>query len=108
MAEVDERAEALGGEKKPKVPKPRKIHSTLIHHVNGGHIVHHFHQPHAEGMKPDITQVVPHGEAGEGDLDPLHAHLEAHLGSPNAGEEELPTGVSPEPMGAHNLGANLA
>ena len=108
MAELDERSEALGGEKKLKVPKPRKIHSTLIHHVDGGHIVHHFHQPHEANMKPDITQVIPHGEAGEGDIDPLHAHLEAHLGAPNAGENELASGVSPEPTGAHKLQANLA
>ena len=107
MAELDERSEALGGHT-PKAPKPKKIHSTLIHHVGGGHVVHHFHQPHEANMKPDITQVIPHGEAGEGDIEPLAAHLEGHLGAPNAGESELATGVSPEPTNAHNLNANLA
>ena len=108
MAELDEMGKALGGKEHSTMQKPKKIHSTLIHHVGGGHVVHHYHQPYADGMKPDITQVVPHGEAGEGDIGPLHSHLEAHLGTPNAGEEELAPGVTPEPMTAHMHNANLA
>jgi hypothetical protein len=107
MAELDEMGKAMGGEK-PHAPKPKKIHSTLIHHVGGGHIVHHFHQPHKDGMAPDVTQVIPHGEAGEGDIEPLHSHLEAHLGTPNEGESELAPGVTPEPVSAHIHGANLS
>jgi|GEM_PF-6024283 hypothetical protein len=89
MADV---AEALG---KGKATKP-KVHTMHIHAKKGGYHVHHFHQPHQEGMKPDATHVVPHGPAGEGDLDNLHAHLEHHLGAPNAGESELAPGVVPE------------
>ena len=86
----------LGGKGGAKVSagKPT-VHSMHIHKAHGGHVVHHFHQPHKPGMEPDATHVVPHGPAGEGDLDPLHAHMESAMGAPNAGESELAPGVVP-------------
>lgn len=77
---------------KPSTKKASKptVHGMSTHRVNGGHIVHHYHKPHEEGdvtAKPDMTSVVPNGPGGEGDLDPLHAHMEEHMGAPNAGED---------------------
>lgn len=86
----------LGGKGGAKVSagKPT-VHAMHVHKAHGGHVVHHFHQAHKPGMEPDATHVVPHGPAGEGDLDNLTAHMEQHMGAPNAGEGELAPGVVP-------------
>lgn len=93
----------LGGKGTTKVTEGKPtVHAMHIHKAKGGHIVHHFHHPHKQGMEPDETHVVPHGPAGEGDLDNLHSHIEDHMGAPNAGEGELAEGVIPgaAPAGA--------
>ena len=90
-------AEELGkGETKVSAGKPT-VHAMHIHKAKGGHVVHHFHRPGRllSGAEPDETHVVPYGPAGEGDLDNLHAHMEDHMGAPNAGEGELAEGVIP-------------
>jgi hypothetical protein len=93
-----------GAAKKPAGERP-KYHSTHIRHTPTGHHVVHYHE------KGSSSHFVPHGPAGEGDLDNLHAHLEHHLGAPNAGEEGLGEGVVGEPNpagGMANLGPEAA
>ena len=90
-------AGGLGGKSGTKVSSGEKptVHSMHVHKAKGGYVVHHFHHAHRPGMEPDEMHVVPHGPAGEGDLDNLHAHMEQHMGAPNAGESELGEGVVP-------------
>lgn len=87
-----------------------KVHSMIVHRAHGGHVVHHYHKPYRDGagMEPDATHIVPHGHPEDGSgpdhghLDALHAHMEDHMGAPNAGESELAEGVIPgaAPAGA--------
>jgi hypothetical protein len=85
-------AEGLGGGAKVSEAKPT-VHSMHIHKAKNGHVVHHYHSAHHAGSEPDETHVVPQGPGGEGDLDNLHAHMEDHMGAPNAGEADLAPGV---------------
>ena len=109
MAKEMEMASALAGKGKPMpkkaVGEKPKIHSTHIRHTpDGGHHVVHYHE------KGSSSHFVPHGNAGPGDLENLHAHLENELGSPNAGESELPEGIiKHNPAGGTaNLGPEAA
>jgi hypothetical protein len=108
-----------GTGKSAKAEKPM-VHHMSVHRVHGGHVVHHYHKPHEEGdtaVKPDATHVVPNGPGGEGDIDPLHAHMEEHMGAPNSGEEPEDGATeavnstggpgAPAPTGGANLGAAL-
>jgi hypothetical protein len=104
MAEIKSEADGLehGSKKgkmgaKPKSTFKHKFATTHIHHFEGGHVVHHFSKPYEPGMKPDVSKVVPNGPGGEGDVDPLHDHLEAQLGAPNEGEAEVAPQASAVP-----------
>jgi hypothetical protein len=54
--------------------------------AKGGFTAVHKHEPPHDEPEQDEEHVVGNGPGGEGDIDPLHAHLEQHVGAPNEGE----------------------
>lgn len=66
-----------------KKGKHHKFSRTSIeHHKDGSHTVHHQHESDA---KQDVKHAASH-------LDALHDSMEQHLGAPNSGEQEAESG----------------
>jgi hypothetical protein len=84
---ADWRDGVTGKDRKPKKEIKEMVH-TKSH--NGKHIVTHRH--HHPEHHPDETHVM-------GSMDELHAHMDDHAGTPNAGEA-APADGGPAPMTA--------
>jgi hypothetical protein len=76
--------------KSKKTKKHNVKHTHIEHHDDGSHTIRHTHE-----VGPDTTGTAP-------DLDALHDHLEAAMGTPNQGEAEA---EAPQPGQAPQLQA---
>lgn len=86
---ADTRMDSLGGSDK----KPKKEIKEMVHRktANGKHIVTHKH--HHPEHHPDEEHAMEN-------MADLHAHMDAHAGTPNEGEAAPADGSGPAPMTA--------